>query len=111
MNVINRISPVGQASTNTSTLVTGSILNTARALTLAFTVKNSGADSIDYTIVGGNASDLSDGVIVQSSATILANAFGSYSIFVPTFQFYGVKVKSTVNGTPGTGLVVGVVKG
>lgn len=110
MAVISSVNAT-QVSTNTSVLVTGSIIQAWQGLSVAFTIVNSGADTISYIVYGGNASDLSDKVSIQSTTDILAGASGSYSAFVAPFAYYGIYVKSKVNDTPGTAVVRGVVKG
>ncbi len=110
MQVLKSVSPV-QASTNTSILVVGSTLDAGNAWTLSYTVKNTGANSINWLVVGGNSSDLSDGVTVQNSATLTAGSIGSYSISVPLYNFYGIKIVSTVADTPGQATVNGKTKG
>lgn len=110
MQIINKVSPV-QASTNSSTLVTGSKLDAGNAWTLSYTVKNTGANSMNYLVIAGNLSDLSDGVTVQNTATLAAGAIGSYSISIPLYMFYGIKIVSTVADTPGQATVNGIAKG
>lgn len=110
MQILSSVSPV-QASTNTSTLVSGSVLNAGNSWTLSYTIINTGENSIGYLVVGGNLADLSDGVTVQNSATLAANAIGSYSVSVPVWNYYGIKIVSTVADTPGQATVNGRTKG
>lgn len=110
MSVITSVNVV-QVSTNDSTLVAGSILSAWQGLSVSYTIVNTGDDTISYVVYGGNASDLSDGVIVQGSADILSDEAGSYSAFVAPFSFYGIYIESKVDDTPGEATVRGVVKG
>ena len=110
MTITNSINAV-QASTNTSTLVTGSKISTARGLTVSITIVDTGDDSIDWVLYGANASDLSDKVIVKANATVLSGAADSYSNSLAPFRFYAPFVESTVDDTPGEATVNGVVKG
>lgn len=110
MTVLNRISK-SQATTNTLTLITGSIIQTTNGLALAITIKNTGPDTLSWTLYGGNVSDLSDGVVIKASADILTGAVDSYSNSLAPFEFYGVYVKSKVNDVPSTALVNMLSKG
>lgn len=111
MQILNSVSAT-PTTTNTNTLVSGSILNATNALSVSFTVKNTGgSNSLSYEVIGGNTSDLSDGVVVQNSATVAAGAIGSYAVQVTPFAYYGIKVVSTSAGNHTTGLVSGKAKG
>lgn len=111
MNILYAVNPTA-TSTNTSTLVSGSILNATNGMSVSFTVKNTGdTNSIDYLIVGGNASDLSDAVIIQESATLAAGAVGSYGVQISPFSYYGVEIASASVGNHSTVEVRGRVRG
>lgn len=111
MQILNSVSAT-PTSTNTNTLVAGSILNATNALSISFTVKNTGdTNSISYEVIGGNTSDLSDGVVVQASAALAAGVVGSYGIQVAPFAYYGIKVVSTSAGNHTTGSILGKAKG
>lgn len=111
MNILNAINATA-TSTNTSTLVSGSILNATNGMSVSFTVKNTGVtNSVDYLIIAGNTSDLSDGVTVQNSATLAAGAVGSYSVQIAPFCYYGVKIASTSAGNHSTIEAKGRVRG
>ena len=110
MSVISSVSAT-QASTNTSALVTGSILPAWMGLAVSFTIVNAGLDTISWVVYGGNDSLLADKVVVQATADIAKDASGSYSAFVAPYSFYGVYIVSKVNGAPGTVTLRGVVKG
>lgn len=105
------VSPADQVTTNSFALIVGSTLDTLNNLAVSFTVENTGVNSIDWKVLGGNVSDLSDGVEVQASATILTTAFDSYSSSVAVFRYYGVQVKSTVPASVGTAVLHGITKG
>lgn len=111
MNILYAVNPTA-TSTNTLTLVSGSILNATNGMSVSFTVKNTGdTNSVDYLIVGGNASDLSDGVTVQNSATLAVGAVGSYSSFVAVFSYYGVYLQATIPDSFSTVEILGRTKG
>ena len=110
MSITNSVSAV-QTSTNTSTLVAGSKLNTTRGLSASVTIVNTGDDSIDWVLYGANTSDLSDKVIVKANATVASGASDSYATSLAPFRFYAVFVESTVDNTPGEATVSGIVKG
>lgn len=111
MQILSGVS-ASVTSTNTNTLVAGSILNATNALSVSFTVKNTGdTNSISYEVIGGNASDLSDGVVVQASANLAAGVVGSYGIQVAVFSYYGIKIVSTLAGNHSTGSILGKAKG
>ncbi len=99
-----------QTSTNDSTLVVGATLSAWSGLSVSYTVVNTGDDTISYIVYGGNASDLSDKVIIQASTDILSGATSSYSAFVAPFSYYAVFIESKVDDTPGEATVRGVVK-
>ena len=66
---------------------------------------------MDYEILGGHQSDLSDGVIIQNSATIASGAVGSYAVQIAPFSYYGVNVQSSAPGTPSEATIIGKAKG
>lgn len=110
MSIINDVD-VSQESTNTSVVIVGSILNAWAGLSVSFTIVNAGEDTVSWIVYGGNASNLSDKVIVQASADVLKDGSSSYSAFVAPYSYYGVYIKSKVDDTPGTVTIRGVVKG
>lgn len=110
MSVISSANAI-QVSTNDPTLVAGSILSAWMGLSVAYTVVNSGDNTISYIVYAGNESNLSDKVIIQASADILSGAAGSYSAFVAPYSFYCIFIESKVDGNHGEATVRGVVKG
>ena len=109
MAVINSLSAV-QASTNTSTLVAGSILPAWQGLAVGITIVNTGADTITWILYGGNDSALADKVVIKASADILTGVADSYSNSLAPFSFYGIYIQSKVNDVPGEATVRAVVK-
>ncbi len=101
--------PIAQASVNTLTLLANSDMDARIWEALSYTISVI-TDSVDWTVFGANQSDFSDEVAVQAAASIAAGASGNYSIHVPVFGFYRVKIASTVADTPGTATLVGRVK-
>lgn len=110
MNVINQVNSV-VVTTNTNTLDTGSILQAWNAMSVAFTVVNTGAESLDYQVVVGNTSDLSDAVVIQNTATLASGAVGSYGISIAPFSYYAIKVVSSAPDTPSEATILGRAKG
>lgn len=110
MQILDSVTPV-QASVNTNTLVTGSTLNATSALSVSFTNKNTGAQSINWEVIGSNLKDLSDFTVVQASATITAGSVGTYAVSIAPYSFYAVKIASTVGGQHGQATIQGRAKG
>ena len=100
-----------QASTNTSTFVTASTLDAYQAMSVSYTVKNAGANSVNFEVIAGNLADLSDAVQVQAPATVANGAVGSYAVSIAPYVFYGIKIVDTVGGNHGTVTVRGRAKG
>lgn len=110
MNIVGSVSSV-QASTNTNVVMVGSVMNATRALTVSFTMQNTGVQSIQWQVRGGNLADLSGGAIVQAAATVTAGSFATYSTATAVYKFYGVFIESTVDDSHGEGTLVGIAKG
>ena len=98
-------------TTDVDTLDEGSILDATNAMSVSYTVLNSGDESLDYTVVAGNASDLSDAVVVQNSATLASGACGTYALTISPYCFYGIFLISTVEETPSEATIKGRTKG
>lgn len=105
------VTPVAQASTASLVLVVGSTLDLLNKSSLSYTIENTGLQSIDWAVYGGNASDLSDAVAVNTPATILTTAFDSYAVAVAPYRYYGVFIEDTVGGLHGEATVIGIAKG
>jgi len=111
MQILSGVNPT-LTTTNTNTLISGSILNASAALSVSFTIRNTGdTNSLSYEVIGGHASDLSDGVVVQASANVAAGAVSSYAVSTAPFTFYGIKAVSTSAGNHTTGSILGKAKG
>lgn len=111
MNVLNSVNSV-TATTNDNTLDTDSILQAWNAMSVSFTIKNTGdTNSLSYEVIGGHTSDLSDGVVVQASDNVAAGAVGSYAVSTAPFTFYGIKIVSTSAGNHTTSSILGRAKG
>lgn len=109
MIIRNRVTAV-QASVNASTLVAGSIMQTTYGTVLSYTIVNTGGNTISWIVYAGNTSDLSDKVVVQASADILASAASSFSVFPAPFEYYGIYILSKVGGAHGEATVRGILK-
>lgn len=105
------VTPTAQASTASSVIVVGSNLDTLNTLTVSYTIKNTGAESIDWIVYGANASNFSDKVVVNASATITAGSTSSYSTTLAVFRYYGVYIVDTVGGNHGEATIIGITKG
>lgn len=102
---------VVQDSTDSSTLVAGSTLDTSAGMSLAYTIVNTGANTISWTVYGANLGDLSDKVVVQATADVVANAIASYALTIAPFKFYAVYIISKSAGNAGQATLNGIVKG
>ena len=106
------VTPTAQGSTDSWTLVAGSILDTLNSSSVSYSVKNTEVtNSVDYKILAGNTSNIAEAVEIQAAATILAGAYGGYAISIAPWRYYGVYIQSTVVVTPATVTVVGITKG
>ena len=106
------VAPVNQDTTNPYVDVAGSLLDTLNNLTASYTILNTAAvNAITWQVLGANASDFSDAVVVKAGASVLALAVDSYSANPAVWRYYKVQIKSTVAATPGTAQVRGVSKG
>lgn len=110
MQILNSVYPTA-TSTNTNTIVSGSILQAYNAMSVSFTVTNSGSESLNYEIVAGNEPDLSDSVVVQNSATLASGAVGAYSNSIAAFSYYGVNLQATTPDAFSTVIILGRAKG
>lgn len=99
-----------QTSTNAYVL-SGAILDATTALTISFTIKNTGANTILWEVVCGNTSDLSDGVVIQNPATLASNAISSYSLSPVPFAYYAIYIKSNVDNNHGQATIRSIAKG
>lgn len=105
------VAPTAQASTSSYLIVAGSLMNTLNRNSLSYTIKNTGAESIDWKIVAGNLSDLSDGVIVNAAATITAGAYGTaYAVTTTPYAWYAVYIVDTVGASHGEATINGICK-
>ena len=103
------VSPVAQPTTNSYANI-GAAIDTIFAALVSFTIVNSGANTLTWQVLGGNAADLSDAQVVQAGADVAAAGISSYSGSA-VWRYYVVQAKSKVNGSAGTALVRGITKG
>lgn len=111
VDVPQEVSPTGQVSTDAYVAVAGSELNVTWQKWVAYTIENTGANSIDWRVMAGNQSDFSDAIVVQVEAAVAAAAFDDYSTAAAVWKHYRVEIKATVAASQGTGVVLGVGKG
>ena len=106
------VTPSPQGSTDSWTVVAGSILDTLNSSSVSYSVKNNEVtNSVDYKILAGNTSNIAEAVEIQASATILAGAYGGYSVSIAPWRYYGTYIQSTLPVTPASVTVRGVTKG
>ncbi len=106
------VTPVAVETTDTYARVTGADLDTKFKKSVSFTIENTDvANSLDWRVIGANASDYSDAAIVQVEAAVAAAAFGSFAVTQAPYRYYGVEIKATVGASQGDGLVRGYAKG
>jgi len=103
------VSPVAQASTNAWAPVVGSELDATHFQSVAYTLANV-AQTIQWRVVGANATDFSDAIIVQAAADVVAAAFANYSTAAAVWRHYRVEILDKLGGTHGTVTVRGVAK-
>ena len=106
---VSEVTPAAQASTNAYADVVGSTLDTQLFGSVSYTLVNA-AQTITWRVLGANASDFSDSVIVQAAADVLAAASASYSATVAVWRYYKVQIIDKVGGTHGTVTVRGIAK-
>ena len=104
------ITPSATASTNAYVLVPNALLDTLNSFLCTFTIFNSGANSLNWKVIAGNTSGLNEDIEAQAEATVAAGAYGTFSATPAVWRYYGVKIKSTVDDTPGEGTVTGITK-
>lgn len=109
--IATQVAPVDQASTASFVSIAGSSLDTLHTLTVSYTIVNDGLQSIDWQVLGANASDFSDAQVVSAPATILAAGVSGYSATQAVWRYYIVQIKDTVGGVHGAALVRGITKG
>jgi hypothetical protein len=103
------VTPAAQVSTNAYADVAGSTLDTRFFTSVSYTLTNI-TGTISWKVIGGNAADFSDAVIVQAAADVLAAASASYSAAMAVWRYYKVQIIDKVGGTHGTATVRGIAK-
>ena len=105
------VTPTVQATVDATFVdVAGSTIDALYFQSVSFTVVNTGAQTIKWKVLGANASDFSDVVEVQGSATIVAGASGSYSTAAAVWRYYKVQVADNVAASHGAATLRGVAK-
>ena len=100
-----------QTTTASSVAVTGSDVDCALAVTLSYTITNSGgANGITWSVTAGNASDFSDEQTVQNAANVAFGATGTFTVTNPPYRYYRAKCLDQVGGSHSTVFVKGVAK-
>jgi hypothetical protein len=107
---IEHVAPAAQASTNSVAVVAGSEIDARAWRTLAYTIRNSGAQTITIWVYGANAASYADEVIVSGPTDVLTTAATSYAVSPAPYGYYRVKVDAKVDGQQGEATVVGIAK-
>lgn len=94
-----------QATTSAYVTVTGSLLDTLSNQGISYTIVNTGANSLNWQVLGGNQPNLSDAVVVKAGAAVAASATDTYTVSPAPYRYYEVQVEDTVGGSHGTALV------
>jgi hypothetical protein len=98
-------------TTDALSFVPGSDIDSTLFSTLGLTIQNTGGtNTISFTVTGGNRSDFSDELTVQTSTDVGPNAANGYSTFFAPFRYYRVKAKSKTAGNASTVQVAAVLK-
>lgn len=107
-----QVGPISQSSTNSFTDVAGSTLDTLHRLTVCYTIQNTHvSNSVDWQILGANAADFSDSIVVALPATVAPSSNGTNMAAIAHFRYYKVQIKSTSPGSAATTVTNGITKG
>jgi hypothetical protein len=87
-----------QASTNSFVVLDGSELDARAWRSLEYSLTVLGND-VDWAVYGDNAVAFGTEVCVQVADTIVQSASGSFSVANAHYEFYRIKIKSTVAET------------
>lgn len=98
-----------QASTNAFATVPGADIDARAFRSVSYTIAVTG-NAVTWQVLGANAADYSDAVVVQAGASVPAGSNSSYSIQQAPFSFYRVQIQDTVGGTHGNATVNGTAK-
>ena len=104
----SEVAPAAQASVVAYADVVGSEIDTLYFASLSYTLVNA-TQTITYQILGANAADYSDAVVIQS-ADILAAGVATYAVAQAPYRYYKVQIKDKVGGVHGTTTVYGLAK-
>ena len=107
--VFTEVTPAAQASTNAYADVAGSTIDARLLDSIAYTLTNI-TNTITWRVLGANASDFSDSLIVQAAADVAAAASANYSAAPAVWRYYKVQVIDKVGGSHGTVTVRGIAK-
>lgn len=107
-----QVGPLSQSSTNSYVDVAGSTLDTLNRLTVCYTIRNTHvSNSVDWQILGANAADFSDSIVVALPATVAPSSNGTNLAAIAHFRYYKVQIKSTSPGNAATTVTNGITKG
>lgn len=98
-----------QLSTNTNTVLSGSEMDMRGWTTLCYTFAVA-TNTVTISVLGANASDYSDEVVVDATGNIAAGSTDSYTVSPAPYSYYRVKIDSTSDGQHGTVTVYGTGK-
>lgn len=109
MGVISRYS-VTQDTVNTAESVEDFKIQTTFGRGLSVTIKNTGENTLTWSIWAGNLSDLSDLVEVKANENVADGGVSSWSSEYAVFEFYVVYIVSLVEDAHTTAVLSAIVK-
>ncbi len=103
--------PTPQATIATYADVAGSLLDTLHTQSVAYTILNSGANSLTWQVLAANLPDFSDVQVVKAPAAVAAAGIDTYVVAAAPYRYYKVQVKDTVGASHGTATLGCITKG
>jgi len=105
------VAPTAQATVSDVMVdVADSIIDTLQFKCVSITIKNTGAETISWQVIGSNDAAFVVPITVQASADIAAAATSSYSSTTAIWRYYKVQVRDKVNAAHGEATVVEIMK-
>jgi len=105
------VAPEAQASSEAWFPVIGSDLDVTNLRTAAFTIINSGANTLQWRIVGALLPTFADQVVVLAAEDVVAADSNAYAESAAPYRFYRVEIQDKVAGNHSTANVRGYAKG
>lgn len=108
-NLISSVDFDTETLASTNSYVQAAQVDAGGFFNISFTMKVA-TQSIKWTVYAANLADLSDAVVVNAEATVVAAAVGTFAVSGAPYRYYFVKIKSAAADTPGTAIVTGIAK-